>query len=93
MAFPVNKLTITRVSYCDMDIGIWSIRLFVAAALPNPGIVGWSGIVARKWSRHVLKMSALCELMSRIARGSKLNILAAFTDKEASFTFLTVGGA
>ena len=88
MAFLVNKSTIAKLNYYNADIGIWSIRLFVIAALPNPGIVGWSGIVARKWSRHVLKQSTLCELMSRISRGNKLKILAAFTDMEASFAFL-----
>ena len=45
MAFLVNKSTIARINNYNVDIGIWSIRLFVMAALPNPGMVGWSGLL------------------------------------------------
>ena len=89
----VNYKQIRAFGYLfNMNCGIWCKRLFDSADLPNPAIVGWSGILLKKSSSFILKMSIL--LLSRFLTsvGSRLKILAPFTPREDSLAFLTGAG-
>ena len=63
-----------------------------SAALPNPEVVGWSGILSRKVSNSFLKASTLLLSLFLSTTGSKLKILAPFTPKEDSLALLTDAG-
>ena len=52
--------------------GIWSTKLFDIAALPSPGVVGWSGILERKISRWFLKSAKSLQFSFLRDFGSKL---------------------
>ena len=81
--------------YCKFKsdiIGIWSNKLFVVAALTSPGVVGWSGIWARKISRWFLKREKSPEFSFRRLLGSKLNRRAPCAPRDLSLAFLTLAG-
>ena len=63
-----------------------------SAALPNPEVVGWSGILSRKVSNSFLKTSTLLLSIFLSSTGSKLKILAPFTPKDDSLALLTDAG-
>ena len=65
----------------------------MAAALPSPGIVGWSGILDRKTSSWFLNRSTCSEFILLNCSGSKLKSAVPLTPFDCSLACLTIVGA
>ena len=59
-----------------LNCGSWCIKLLVSADLPDPAIVGWSGMSVKKASSLFLNVSTESLLMFLISGGRRLNSLA-----------------